>query len=87
MARDLVLDGENVCDVTVVTLGPEVVVRTGIDELRRDAESVTGLANAPFQYIPNPEIATDLLEGYRLSLVGEYRMPRDHEQAQSSTAR
>ncbi len=44
--RDLVLQREDVLEVAVVALGPDVPVALGIDQLHRDAHAVAGAAHA-----------------------------------------
>src|SRR5690349_7701773 len=43
---DLVLNGKNIFERAVVTLRPDVVAIACVDQLRRDAHTVTGLAHA-----------------------------------------
>ena len=46
---DLVLHGEQVGKVPVVSLGPHVVAGLGLDQLRAHADPVPGLPRAPLQ--------------------------------------
>ena len=81
MARgDLVLEREDVLQVAVVALGPDVVVGFGIDQLHRDAHPVAGLAHAAFDDVLHAELARDLLHVHRLALVLERGVARDDEQ-------
>ncbi len=48
--RDLVLHREDVLQVPVVTLGPEMISVGHVDQLRGDPEPVAGLANAALQH-------------------------------------
>src|SRR5258708_30731636 len=52
----------------------------GIDELSRDAHPVSRFANAAFQYVAHPKLATDLLHIDGAPLVGEARVAGDDEQ-------
>src|SRR6267143_884333 len=45
---DLVLDGENVLEVPVIRLGPEVFFALGIDQLDSDSDSILVLSYTPF---------------------------------------
>ncbi|HTL30474.1 MAG TPA: hypothetical protein VL282_14685, partial [Tepidisphaeraceae bacterium] len=47
--RDLVLDGEDVRQVAVEAIGPDVAAGGAVDELRGDPHSVARLANASFK--------------------------------------
>jgi hypothetical protein len=49
MPRDLLLDGEDVFDLALESLRPEVKTVRGIDELRGDPQSIAALAYAAFQ--------------------------------------
>jgi hypothetical protein len=44
---DLVLDREDIGEIAVVTLGPNVVAGFGLDQLRGDADAVAGLRRLP----------------------------------------
>jgi hypothetical protein len=45
---DLVLDGEDVGNLAVVTFLLNVVATSGFDQLRHDTDAAAGPANAPF---------------------------------------
>ena len=64
--RDLVLDGEDVLEVAVVALGPEVVVGLGIDQLHRDAHPLPDLAHAALDDVLHAELGGELLHLDRL---------------------
>ena len=53
----------------------------GIDELRRDAHAIAGLADAALEQKAHAQVASDLLHFDRPALVGEGGVARDHEQA------
>ena len=59
--RDLVLDGEDVLEVAVVALGPEVVVGLGVDQLHRDAHPLPDLAHAALDDVLHAELGGELL--------------------------
>src|SRR4030095_7641488 len=58
-AGDLVLDGEHVfCGQRGIEgVRPEMRVASGIDQLGRHPDRVTGLAYAPFEDVTNAELA------------------------------
>jgi hypothetical protein len=53
----------------------------GIDELRRDAHAIAGLADAALEHKAHAQVAPDLLHFDRPALVGEGGVARDDEQA------
>ena len=59
--RDLVLDREDVLEVAVVALGPEVAVGLGVDQLHRDAHPLADLAHAALDDVLHAELARELL--------------------------
>ena len=78
---DFVLNGEDVAEVAVVPLGPEMGFGGRIDELRGHPDVVAGLADTPLENIADPEFAPDGAHIHGLSLVGEHRVAGDHEEA------
>ena len=58
--RDLVLDREDVVELAVVGLRPQVRVGAGLDQLRRDPHRVAGLAHRAFQHMRHVQRARDL---------------------------
>src|SRR5258705_9626971 len=77
---DLVLHGENVGEVAVVTLRPDMTARCGVVELRSDAYAIAAPSHTAFEHVAHPELGSDLLYLDRLALVGERRVARDHEE-------
>src|SRR6516165_3390130 len=59
--RNLVLQHENVDEIAVVTLGPNVLAALGFDQLSGDANTAAGLAQAAFEYIAYTQLAPDVL--------------------------
>ncbi len=57
---DLVLDGEDVGELAVVALGPDVAVGRGVDQLDGDAHPVAGLAHAALDHVLDAELARHL---------------------------
>src|SRR5208282_59783 len=78
--RDLVLQGENIVDRAVIALGPDMPAGVRFDQLASDADAGCRLAHAAFEHIAHPELASDLANVWRLALVSEARISRDHEQ-------
>jgi hypothetical protein len=81
LLHHLVLRREDVCEIAIEPLRPEMPAAAGIDELRRDAHAIAGLAHAPFEHKAHAEIAPDLLHLGRPALVDKRGVARDHEQA------
>src|SRR6516164_8651642 len=80
-AGDLVLHGEQIARVAVEALGPHMHVGISINELSVDANLVPGSTYTSFQHIAHAQLSADLLRVYRLLLIGERAVARDHEQA------
>ena len=59
---DLVLQVEDVCQLAVVALRPNVVAVAGIDELRGDPHTVAAFAHTAFQDIANAKLSPDLAD-------------------------
>ena len=55
-----VLDGEDVIELAVVALGPDVRVGFGVDQLHGDADAIARLAHAALDDILHLELARDL---------------------------
>src|SRR5262249_35992099 len=68
---NLVLQGEDVPHVAIVTLRPEVASAGPIDELRRDPDPVAGSADAAFDDVGDAELAGDILRLDRPTLEDE----------------
>src|SRR5439155_537520 len=77
---DLVLEVEDVFQDAVIFVGPNVRAGLSLDELSRDAQAIAAFAQAALEHVANAELAPDLLDVDDLALVGEARIPRDHEQ-------
>jgi len=59
-ARDLVLQREQVADVAVEALGPEMRVGRGVDQLGVDANPVPRSLDTAFQHVTHAELTADL---------------------------
>ena len=60
--RDVALHGEQIIQIAVVLLGPDVRVRACIDQLRVQTKMRAGSAHAALQNMPYTEIISDLTE-------------------------
>src|SRR5215469_5063262 len=58
---DFVLHHEDVGEIAIVALRPDVLAGLGLDQLRRDADAVARFAETAFQDITHPQFAPDLL--------------------------
>ena len=78
--RDLVLQREDVAQVAVVALGPDVVAGGAIDQLRGDAHAAARLAHAALEHVLHLELARHLRHVDELALVHERAVARDDGQ-------
>src|SRR6266851_9768843 len=77
----LVLRREDVREIAIEPLGPEMPAAAGINELRRDAHAIARLADAALKHKAHTQVAPNLLHLDRPALVGEGGVARDYEQA------
>ena len=70
-AGHLVLDRECVVKFAVIPLSPAVAAGHGIDELRRDANTVATTPDAALQHVAGAQLPPDLPDIDRLALVLE----------------
>ena len=80
LLRHVVLNSEDIGQVPIETLGPQMPARSRVDELRGDPHPVAGFADAPFQHIAHAEALAHLLNVHVPALEGEGRIAGDHEQ-------
>ena len=79
--RDLVLQGEDVGQVAVVAVGPDVVAGRAVDQLGGDPHPAAGLAHAAFEHVADAELARHLGQtSTDLALEREGGVARDHDQ-------
>ena len=78
--RHVVLHGEDVGQVAIETLRPQMSARGRVDELRGDPYPVAGLADAALQHVAHAEAPAHLLNVHVPALEGEGRIAGDHEQ-------
>src|SRR3954447_7055593 len=51
LSCQLILDGEDVGEIAIVPVGPQMATRGRIDQLGCDADAVAGLAHAAFEHV------------------------------------
>src|ERR1051326_281836 len=79
--RDLVLHGENVGRVAVVSFRPEMVPGRGIDKLAGDADRAAAATTyAALEHIVHAKLARDLMHADGAILVNETGVARDDEE-------
>src|SRR5215510_2405082 len=76
---DVVLHREDIGQVAVVSLSPEMGAGGNIDKLAADAHALPGSAHATFEDIADAKVAANLLEIDRFSFVGECGIAGDDE--------
>ena len=77
---DVVLDGEDVLQLAVVFLGPDVLAGLGVDQLAGDADAPARRPDAALQHVAHAEFAGDLPHVHGFALVDEGRVAGDDEQ-------
>src|SRR5215469_11892093 len=76
---DFVLHHEDVGEIAVVALSPDMLAGLGLDQLAGDANAIAGFPQAAFEHIAHAQIAANLLHINSAALVGEGGVARDHE--------
>ena len=77
---NLVLNREDVREIPIETLGPQLIAVLGVDELCCDAHAVPGLANAALERGADSQSPADLGDVEILALKGERRGAGDDAQ-------
>src|SRR5215468_6976838 len=78
--RDLVLEGENIRQITLEPVRPDVRAGHRVNQLACDANFPRGLAHRPLEDIADAKPAPDLLDIDSFALEGETRIAINHEQ-------
>ena len=78
---DVLLDGKDVVQLTVVGFRPQVVAIVSLDQLGGDAHPVASLAHAAFQHMRDPELRGDVRDIPGVALEVERRGAAGHVQA------
>ena len=86
MARHVVLHREDIGQVAVEPLGPEVPASGRVDELRGDPDARAGFAHASLEDVAHAKAFADLTDMDVLALEGERRIARDDKELEASTA-
>ncbi|MCK5362107.1 MAG: hypothetical protein KAR22_04020, partial [Gammaproteobacteria bacterium] len=60
LARNLVLDGENIIEAPVVALCPQVQARGRVNELRGETHARPGLTDAALQHVTHALLSAHL---------------------------
>src|SRR4051794_36149636 len=68
---DVVLDGENVCELPIESFGPDVRAGSRLNQLRRDTQTSTEPPYAAFKHIAHAQFAADLFNVERTVLKSE----------------
>jgi hypothetical protein len=76
---DLVLHRENIRELPVVAVGPDVIARFGFDQLCGDPDTIAGLSQAALEHIADAEIAPNAFHINRAASVGERGITSDNE--------
>jgi len=77
---DLVLEFKDVLDRPIEAIRPQMRARRRVDQLARDAQPASRLANAAFEHVTHAKLIGHLAHVNRPAFVGEARIPRDHDQ-------
>ena len=80
---DFILNCEDVSQIAIKSLSPNVVAVAGADEFTRHADARARFAHAAFENVIHPEIARDLLHLYRFAFVSENSVARDDEECRN----
>src|SRR3981189_2041018 len=75
---DLILNLEDVIQLAIVGLRPDVVAVVGANQLRGDAKGAAGFAYTPFEDVRNGERLGYIGDGRLLAFEVERRSPRWH---------
>ena len=78
--RDGGLDGENIREVAIVALRPDVLVVARVDELAGDADLAAGAAHAALENVGDAKFLADLPHGLGRAAILEHGGARDHLQ-------
>ena len=66
---DLILQRQCIAEITLVLIGPQVLVFRGLNQLRRDANPVAGAEHSPFHDRVHVQLARDLRQGLACAFV------------------
>src|SRR5260370_39789528 len=78
--RDAILQVEDVFQRPVESICPQMGAGFAVDELSRNANLIARFADTALEHVADAKLMSDLLGVDCLALVGEARVPRDHEE-------
>ena len=81
LSRYFVLDHEDVLEVPVVAVRPDMAAGFGIDELDVDAHPRAGLSHAAFEHVSHAQLPSHISDVDVSPLESKRRVARDHEEA------
>ena len=79
-AGDFAFDAEDIFQLAIVALGPEVFIGRGLDQLHVDVHQLAGLLHAAFENIRDAELLRDFRQVSGLALILLSRGARNHLQ-------
>src|SRR5206468_5156402 len=77
---NFILDRENIREIAVVSIGPDVSTGRSVNQLRRYPNSIARLANATFEHMCDPNRASVVLHFHYAPLEREPRVTGYHHQ-------
>ncbi len=80
LLHDLILQGKDVFEGTVVALGPQMSSGGGVNQLRHNPHLIARFLYTAFQHVAHAQFFPDLLYVHCLALVGERRVAGDNEE-------
>ena len=80
LVGDVVLQLEDIGQLAIVSVRPQMHAVRGIDQLSGDAHPAGGLAHAALENVPDAELACDVANVDRFTLEGESGIARDDEE-------
>src|SRR5438105_2840183 len=78
---DFVLNGENIGQIAIEALGPDVAAILAVNELSSYPHARSNLPHASFQDKSNAKLLADLLHFHGLVFIGKGSVARDNEQS------
>jgi hypothetical protein len=78
LLSDLILNAEDVVQIAIIALRPQVMPGDSINKLGCDTDLITDLPDASVQDISHAQLTAHLRDLYRPVLVRESRIARDH---------
>ena len=76
---DFILHNENIGEITVIALGPDMIAGLGLNKLCGHPDAVAGFTETAFEHVADAEFTPDLFHIDRTPLEGKGRIPGDHK--------